>query len=72
MARWIRIFPLHGAGRFVVLTNVSQEFSIQIGNGSEYTSRDAVRDARISSRARNAVSVEWRFAKDGSGTVAAC
>src|SRR6202049_1906145 len=42
MARWIGIFPLHGAGRFVVLTDVSQELSLQIGDGSEYASRDDV------------------------------
>src|SRR5882757_3008710 len=42
MARWISIFPLHGTGRFVVLTDVSQELSLQIRDGSEYTSRDDV------------------------------
>jgi hypothetical protein len=42
MARWISIFPLHGTGRFVVLTDVSQELSLQIRGGSEYTSRDDI------------------------------
>src|SRR5258708_6489299 len=42
MARWISIFPLHGTGRFVVLTDVSQELSFQIRDGSEYASRDDV------------------------------
>ena len=42
MARWISIFPLHGTGRFVVLTDVSQELSVQIRNGSEYASGDDV------------------------------
>ncbi len=42
MAYWISIFPLHGSGRFVVLTDVSQELSLQIRNGSEYASRDDV------------------------------
>src|ERR1700692_1690836 len=42
MARWIGIFPLHGTGRFVVLTDVSHELSLQIRNGSEYTSRDDI------------------------------
>src|SRR6266478_3177768 len=40
MAGWIRIFPLHGTGRIVVLTDVSQELSLKIRDGSEYTSRD--------------------------------
>src|SRR5260370_34837280 len=42
MARWIGILPLHGTGRFVVLTNVSQELSLQVRDGSEYASRDDV------------------------------
>src|SRR6267143_4636519 len=42
MARWISIFPLHGSGRFVVLTDVSQELFVQIRNGSEYASGDDV------------------------------
>jgi hypothetical protein len=42
MARWISIFPLHGTGRFVVLTDVSHELSLQIRDGSEYTSRDDI------------------------------
>src|SRR5260370_38671974 len=42
MARWISILPLHSSGRFVVLTDVSQELSFQIRNGSEYASRDDV------------------------------
>src|SRR6202158_3172909 len=42
MACWISIFPLHGTGRFVVLTDVSQELSFQIRDGSEYASRDDV------------------------------
>ena len=42
MARWISIFPFHGSGRFVVLTDVSQELSFQIRNGSEYASGDDV------------------------------
>src|SRR5712664_4337615 len=42
MARWISIFPLHGTGRFVVLTDVSQELFVQIRNGSEYPSGDDV------------------------------
>src|SRR5947209_9388980 len=42
MVRWISIFPLHGSGRFVVLTDVSQEFFVQIRNGSEYASGDDV------------------------------
>src|ERR1700730_10877861 len=42
MARWIGIFPLHGTGRFVVLTDVAHEFSLQIRDGSEYTSRDDI------------------------------
>lgn len=42
MARWIGIFPVHGTGRFVVLTDVSQELSLQIRDGSEPTSRDDV------------------------------
>src|SRR6266853_1014360 len=42
MARWIGIFPLHGTGRFVVLTDVAHKFSLQIRNGSEYASRDDV------------------------------
>ncbi len=40
MARWIGIFPLHGTGRFVVLTDVSHQLSLQIRDRSEYTSRD--------------------------------
>src|ERR1022692_5172510 len=42
MARWIGIFPLHGTRRFVVLADVSQELSLQVGDGSEYASRDDV------------------------------
>src|ERR1700719_899090 len=42
MARWIGIFPLHGTGRFVVLTDVSHDLSLQIRNGSKYTSRDDI------------------------------
>jgi len=42
MVRWISIFPLHGSGRFVVLTDVSQELFVQIRNGSEYASGDDV------------------------------
>src|SRR5712671_1087377 len=42
MARWIGIFPLHGTGRFVVLTDVAHKFSLQIRNGSEYASRDDI------------------------------
>src|SRR5712691_1209445 len=42
MARWISIFPLHRSGRFVVLTDVSHELSLQIRDGSEYTSRDDI------------------------------
>jgi hypothetical protein len=42
MARWIGTFPLHGTGRFVVLTDVSHELSLQIRDGSEYTSRDDI------------------------------
>jgi hypothetical protein len=42
VARWISIFPLHGSGRFVVLTDVSQELFVQIRNGSEYASGDDI------------------------------
>jgi hypothetical protein len=42
MARWIGIFPLHGTGRFVVLTDVPQELPLQIRDGSEYASRNDV------------------------------
>jgi len=42
MAGWISIFPLHGTGRFVVLTDVSQQLSLQIRDGSEYASRDDI------------------------------
>jgi hypothetical protein len=42
MARWIGIFPLHGTGRFVVLTDVSHELALQIKDRSEYTSCDDI------------------------------
>ena len=42
MARGIGIFPLHGTGRFVVLTDVSHELSFQVGDGSEYAARDNI------------------------------
>ena len=42
MARWIGIFPLHGTGRFVVLTDVSHELSLQVRDGSEYAAGDDV------------------------------
>src|SRR5258708_30475921 len=42
MVRWIGIFPLHRTGRFVVLTDVSHELSLQIRDGSEYASGDDV------------------------------
>src|SRR5260370_33508368 len=42
MVRWISIFPLHRSGRFVVLTDASHELSLQIRDGSEYTSRDDI------------------------------
>src|SRR5713101_673371 len=42
MARWIGIFPLYRTGRFVVLTDVSHELSLQIRDGSEYASGDDV------------------------------
>ena len=42
MARWISIFPLHRTGRFVVLTDVSQELPLQIRDGSEDASRDDI------------------------------
>ena len=42
MARGIGIFPLHGTGRFVVLTDVSHELPLQVGDGSEYAAGDDV------------------------------
>ena len=42
ITNWISIFPLHRSGRFVVLTDVSHELSLQIRDGSEYTSRDDI------------------------------
>src|SRR5260370_39580236 len=42
MVRWIGIFPLRRTGRFVVLTDVSHELSLQIRDGSEYASGDDV------------------------------
>ena len=42
MARGIGIFPRHGTGRFVVLTNVSHELSLQVRDGSKYAARDDV------------------------------
>jgi hypothetical protein len=42
MARWIGIFPFHGTGRFVVVTDVAQELPFQIRDGSKYSSRDDV------------------------------
>ena len=42
MTRWSSILPLHSKRLFVVLTEVSQEPSLQIRDGSKYASRDDV------------------------------
>jgi hypothetical protein len=41
-AAWIDVFPLYDFWILVVLTDIAQEFSFEVRNGSKYTAGDDV------------------------------
>ena len=42
MSTRVSVLPFHGSRRFVVLTDVTHEFSLQVGNAGEHTTGDDV------------------------------